>query len=199
MSGLQVETCVSPTRLLGLVPDPGLSMFRPPAAQHEALLELAADPRCCVSIAAEGSALLGYVTFHPPSAIESWGEDATGQLIELGAIEVSPSARGQKVAQRLLEASFGTGRFDATIVFATMYVWHYDLGRTGLSDFAYRRMLERLYGGAGLRQVGTTDEELRASPANLLMARVGPDCPGHVSDEFDRLRLRGQTRRKDQA
>lgn len=187
-----VETCVLPERLVILAPHPDMSMFRPAASQHEALLEMSADPRCCVTIAAAGGVLQAYVVFHPPSAIESWGDDRTGMLVELGAVEVAPTARGQRLAERMLAASFATGRFDATIVFATMYVWHYDLARTGLSDFAYKRLLQRLYGGAGMTEFATTDPEIRSSPANALMARIGPDCPEDVRAEFERLRKRPQ-------
>ncbi len=189
---VNVETCVTPARLLGLVPHGSLDVFRPPNQQHEALLEISADRRCCVTIAVQEGTLVGYASFHPPSAIESWGEDRTGELIELGAVEVSPTVRGQRLAERLLAESFGTGRFDATIVFATMYVWHFDLARTGLSDLAYKRLLQRLYQGAGMTEVATSDQEIRSSPANALMARRGPDCPQAVADEFDRLRKRRQ-------
>ena len=177
-----------PSYLASLTPHPQLDRFRDPQGQLEALVSIAADPQGTVTALVRGADLVGYVVFHPPTEIESWGFDRTGQILELGAIEVAPSERGQRWAERLLQASFDGGRFDHTVVFATLYSWHYDLARSGLGDLAYRRMLERLYGSAGLELFGTTDEEVRSSPANALMARIGAETPAEVVAEFHRLR-----------
>ncbi|MFO7544911.1 MAG: hypothetical protein R6W77_05390 [Trueperaceae bacterium] len=195
---------MSAAALAGLTPHAQLDRFRPPPQQLKALVDIAADPRGCVtgSVLANRAPndadqdgtddlLVGYAAFHPPSDVESWGDDRSGRLVELGAIEVAPDLRGQRLAERMLETSFAGGRFDDTVVFATLYVWHYDLARTGLGDLAYRRMLERLYRSAGLVPYPTGDVEVRSSAANALMARVGPDAPEDVVAEFHRLRKRG--------
>lgn len=184
----RIVVAATPDLLAGLTPHPQLDRFRDPAGQLEALVSIADDPPGTVTALVRGNELLGYVAFHPPTEIESWGFDRTGQILELGAIEVAPTERGQRWAERLLAASFEGGRFDHTVVFATLYSWHYDLARSGLGDLAYRRMLERLYGSAGLELFATTDEEIRSSPANALMARVGPNAPTEVVAEFHRLR-----------
>lgn len=184
----RIVVAATPDLLVGLTPHPQLDRFRDPAGQLEALVSIAGDPPGSVTALVRGDELLGYVAFHPPTEIESWGFDRTGQILELGAIEVAPTERGQRWAERLLAASFEGGRFDHTVVFATLYSWHYDLARSGLGDLAYRRMLERLYGSAGLELFATTDEEIRSSPANALMARVGPNAPTEVVAEFHRLR-----------
>lgn len=189
-TAITVAACVTASRLAGLTPSGALTMFRPPEKQHRALLDLAREAKCCVSTVEDGRGLIGYAAFHPPSDIESWGDDRTGRLIELGAVEVDPAYRGGRLAQRVLTASFAGGRFNNTVVFATMYAWHYDLQRTGLSDFAYRRMLERLYRSVGMKPYRTSDPEIRSDAANGLMARVGPDCPADVLEEFERLRTR---------
>lgn len=138
------------------------------------------------------------MAFHAPSEVETWGDDPSGAIVELGAVEVADAMRGQHLAERLLKASFETGRFDDTVVFATLYRWHYDLGRTGLGALGYRRMLERLYGTVGLIPTSTTDPEIAHDPANRLLARVGPSAPAAVVAEFDRLRNRlwGTTTRR---
>lgn len=177
-----------PELLASLHPHPLLDRFRDPASQLGALVEIAADPRGSVTALVREGELLGYVAFHPPSAIEAWSEDRTGRLVELGTIEVAPTERGRRWAERLLEASFADGRFDRTVVFATLYSWHYDLERSGLGPLGYRRMLERLYGSAGLETFPTTDDEVRSNPANALMARIGPAAPPEVVAEFHRLR-----------
>ena len=188
--GPDYRACTSPSALEPLMAHPGLDMFRPAEAQLEALIGVAADPRSCVSVAQDGQSLVGYAAFHPPSAVETWSEDRSGQIIELGAVEVAPPWRGSGMAEKLLEISFATGRFEETVVFATMYVWHYDLKRTELSAFAYKRLLERLYRKAGLVPYPTADPEIRASGANQLMARIGPRTPDQVTAEFHRLRTR---------
>ena len=152
------------------------------------VFNIASDPRGCVAAAVLEGELVGYAAFHPPTEVETWGADATGELIELGAVEVAPEHRGKDIARRLLQAALGGGRFDSTVVFATLYAWHYDLPRSGMTDLAYRRMLERLYRSVGLQAFATSDEEVRSSAANALMARIGPAAPAHVVEEFHRLR-----------
>jgi acetoin utilization protein AcuA len=169
--------------------DDTLDMFRKPQMQKQALQEIAKDGGC-ITIAVSKNKVIGYAAFHHPSEVESWGEDRTGRLIELGAVEVSQAYRGQKIAERLLLDTFNTGIFDSTIVFATMYFWHYDLKRTALTDFAYKRLLEKLYRKAGMVPFATSDPEIKSSAANGLMAWVGPNTPTEVKAEFDRLRLR---------
>lgn len=185
---LRIEVCATPELLRGLRPHPQLDLFRPPDQQLEAMVDIAGDELGCVTALVDDEQLFGYAAFHPPTEVESWGADSSGQLIELGAVEVAPDQRGQRWAERLLMASFEEGRFDHTVVFATLYSWHYDLKRTGLGDVAYRRMLERLYRSAGLTTFATSDEEVRSSAANALMARIGPETPASVTAEFHRLR-----------
>lgn len=186
-----LEAC-SPSEVLGgLQADPELDTFRPAREQLRALRELAVEPGSCVSTAVVAETLIGYASFHRPAPPELWSQDRTGLLLELGAIEVAPRWRGQKLAERLLQVSFAGGRFDATIVFATMYVWHYDFPRTQLGRLGYRRALQRLYEGAGFETFDTSDPEISSSPANALMARIGSRAPSELRAEFDRLRFAG--------
>lgn len=184
--------CASPQYIAALSAHPALDGFRRPADQHAALVQIAGEERGCVTVAVQPrpARLVGYVAFHAPSEVETWGDDVSGALVELGAVEVVDELRGQRVAERLLTASFEGGRFDDTVVFATLYRWHYDLPRTGLGELGYRRMLERLYGTVGLEPKTTTDPEIAHDPANRLVARVGPAAPPAVVAEFDRLRTR---------
>ncbi|HKI57288.1 MAG TPA: GNAT family N-acetyltransferase [Trueperaceae bacterium] len=186
----RIEVCVDGDALALLGVHPGIDMFRASTKQHQALVGIARDPQTCVSVAVDGGLMVAYAAFHPPSDVESWGEDRTGRIIELGAVEVAPPYRGQRLAERLLAASFEDGRFEGTVVFATMYVWHYDLKRTGLNDFAYKRLLERLYRSAGFVPFPTADAEVRSSAANQLMARIGAHADPAVVEEFHRLRTR---------
>jgi acetoin utilization protein AcuA len=153
---------------------------------------IAQEPGGCVATAilASENQLVGYAAFHRPSGIETWGDDRSGKLIELGAVEVAPGMRGLRLAERLLAAAFSDGRFDDTVVFATLYRWHYDLERTGLGELGYRRMLERLYASVGLHPMPTNDVEVGSDHANRLVARIGDEAPPDVISEFQRLRLR---------
>lgn len=187
-----IEVPTPADKLKALSPHPGLDTFRPPHAQLESLVAIAEEPFGCVATARQdGECLLvGYAAFHRPSSIETWGEDRSGRLIELGAVEVAPGMRGLRLAERLLTAAFADGRFDDTVVFATLYRWHYDLDRTGLGELGYRRMLERLYASVGLLPLPTNDVEIGSDHANRLVARIGPEAPPEVVTEFQRLRLR---------
>lgn len=190
---MTIRGCVEPEVLAQLEPHPHLDAFRPPRAQLEALVDIAADDNGCVvaavaEVAGDSRTLIGYAALHPPSAIEPWGEDRSHALIELGAIEVASSHRGLRLADALLEAAFADGRYDDTVVFATLYRWHYDLERTGLGELGYRRMLERLYGGAGFEPMATNDPEISSHGANRLMARIGVRAEPAVVREFESLR-----------
>lgn len=169
---------------------PELDVFRDPRAQRVALAEIAAEALGGVWIAERGGRTVGYVTFHPPGELETWRDDPTGRLVELGAIEVAPALRGNRLGERLLARAFADGRFDDTVVIATMYAWHYDLTRTGLTPFAYRRLLERTYRKAGFERMGTTDPEIRSDAANALMVRIGPQAPEELVRAFHLLRTR---------
>lgn len=188
----RTATCVAAALLEGLRADSGLDRFRPAERQRQALVGIASDPRGCVSAAWSERTLVGYAAVHPPSDIESWGADRTGRILELGAVEVGPVMRGAGLARRLLESTFADGRFDDTVTIATLYAWHYDVGRTQLGDFAYRRMLEDLYGRVGFLDYPTADPEVRSNAANALMARVPTSAPKDVVDEFHRLRSRAR-------
>lgn len=167
-----------------------LDVFRAPTAQAEALRDIAADPRGCVFVAERGGRTVAYATFHPPGADETWGRIEAERIIEIGAVEVVPSLRGERLAERLLEAAFADGRFDDAVVFATLYAWHFDLARTGLTAFAYKRLLEKLYGKVGLVRMPTSDPEVRMDAANGLMVRVGPEADPETIRTFDTLRTR---------
>lgn len=189
---LAFAACADAERLAGLPFSVDLDTFRAPASQQAALAEIAAEDACCVTLVLEAGEIVGYASFHPPAPPERWSQDRTGRLLELGAIEVIPRLRGQKVAERLLKLSFASGRFDDTIVLALIYVWNFDLRRVPLGALGYRRLLERLYRKAGFERFETDDPEVLASPANALMARTGSQAEAGLKAEFDRLRLSAQ-------
>ena len=74
---VDIVACTSAKTLEPLVVSTALDMFRPPEKQHAALIDIAQDaandPLCCVSVAQDGDALVGYASFHPPTEVETWG------------------------------------------------------------------------------------------------------------------------------
>jgi len=186
---VKVEPCAPPERIAALSLHPELNIFRPPKRQHEALVKIAGSEDGCVTLATDGEVIVGYAAFHRPDPFERWGRDETGGVYELGAVEVAPEYRGQGLARRILEETFKTGRFDDKIVVAALYYWHYDLDRTGLSAFAYRDLLTRLYQSVGFELFPTDDPDIFAHVENALLARIGPQTPEEVKRSFEALRF----------
>jgi len=181
--------CADPELIEAKEFHPELNVFRPPDRQHQALVGIARDPDGCVTVAVDGDTIVGYAAFHRPDPFERWGKDETRGVYELGAVEVAPSYRGLGLAKRMLKATFETGRFDDKLVLATLYYWHYDLERTGMTPFRYRDLLVRLYGSVGFEPTTTNDPDIFAYPENALMVRVGPRTPEAVKASFEKLRF----------
>ena len=62
---------------------------------------------------------------------------------------------------------------ETKIFFLTGYAWHWDTDQTGLSAYAYRNLLVRLFRPFGFQVYLTNNPEIRMSSANVLMARIG--------------------------
>jgi acetoin utilization protein AcuA len=187
---IEVIPCGDPALLQRLEMDSSLNVFRTPERQLEALVGIAQDSLGCVCFARLAHRLVGYATFHPPDDIERWSGASVPGLIELGAVETSRLHRGRHLARHLLEVAFATGRFEDKVVIATIYHWHFDLEGTGLTTYAYKKLLERLYNSVGMQVFKTDDPELDF-PGNSLMARVGPRASVELVAEFERLRFLG--------
>jgi acetoin utilization protein AcuA len=186
---IEVIPCGDPALLETLEMDETLDVFRAPAEQFKALLEIARDITGCVCFSRLGHRLIGYATFHPPDPIERWSQGRIPGIVELGAIETSRTHRGRHLARHLLEEAVSTGRFEDKILIATIYQWHFDLEGTNLTAHAYRKLLERMYGAVGFAVVKTDDPEIMYYPGNSLMARIGPRASDALKAEFDRLRF----------
>ncbi len=186
---IEIWPCGDPAVIQRLEMDATLNVFRPAQQQHEALIGIARVPESCLSFARLAHRLIGYATVHPPDPIERWSQSREPGLYELGAVETSSAHRGRHLARRLLEVTFNTGRFEDKIVIATLYHWHYDLEGTGLTTYAYRGLLERLYNSVGFQVFKTNDPEIAFYPGNSLMARIGPEAPEALKAEFERLRF----------
>ena len=169
-----------------------LNIFRPPERQHEALLELVKSERGLVSAAFATEQTVAYVAFQLPDSFEYWSKDPSGKIWELGAVEVVPAWRGHGLAGRLLQDTFASGFFDDKVVIAQLLSWHYDTERTGLSAFAYRELLIKLYQKFGFQIWRTDDPDIAGHIENALMARIGPEAPAETVRRFHRLRHQGR-------
>lgn len=188
---VRVEGPVRPDVLKKLRLHEDMNTFREPAKQHAALVEIAALEQGRIYVARVGELVVGYVTFHPPDIYERWGQTGLNNLIELGAIEVTPRWRGKGLSTALLEQAFSGSWVEEKIIFATEYYWHWDLKGTGLTVWQYRNLMENLFRKVGLEPCNTDDPEICSHAANMLMVRVGKKVCREDILEFERVRMRG--------
>ncbi|MGI8383030.1 GNAT family N-acetyltransferase [Robertmurraya sp. P23] len=186
---LIIEGPISPEALSGYEFHHDLIAFRPPAQQHQALIEIAALPEGRIIVARDRHTIVGYVTYLYPDPLERWSEGKMEDLIELGAIEVIPKYRGCSVGKNLLIVSMMDDAMEDFITITTEYYWHWDLKGTGLNVWEYRKIMEKMMNAGGLEYFATDDPEISSHPANCLMAKIGKRVPNESIEKFDRLRF----------
>src|SRR5690554_8171252 len=69
---LEFAACVAAEQLAALPLSRDLDTFRPPEVQKTALVGIAQEERCCVSIALQADEVVAYASFHPPAPPERW-------------------------------------------------------------------------------------------------------------------------------
>jgi acetoin utilization protein AcuA len=166
-----------------------LCIFREPHKQHKALIEIAASDDGLVYIARRGNLIMGYVTFHNPDKYSRWSRHPS--ILELGAIEVSPSCRHQKLGSKLLKCAFSNPLMEEKIVITIEFCWHWDLDNTGLDIWRYQKMLSKLFGSVGLVRVPTDDPEILEHIANVMMARIGSRVSEEDIKRFEEMKFCG--------
>jgi acetoin utilization protein AcuA len=186
---LIIEGPISSEALSGFEFHHDLVAFRPPAQQHQALIEIADLPEGRIIIARDRHTIVGYVTYLYPDPLERWSEGKMDDLIELGAIEVIPKYRGCSVGKNLLIVSMMDDAMEDFITITTEYYWHWDLKGTGLNVWEYRKIMEKMMNAGGLEYFATDDPEISSHPANCLMAKIGKRVPNESIEKFDRLRF----------
>jgi hypothetical protein len=150
-----------------------------------------------VVAAVDGSVLVGYAVDLPflPIVFEGAVLPRRWQRLpdarELGAIEVIRPLRGTGLARALLAAMVSGGRLDDKIVLAEGLSWHWDHEASGLSSRDCRARLLSLFLGAGFRKYATDEPEIRQSPDNFLVARVGPAAPPASRAAFEAALMEG--------
>lgn len=184
-----VEGPVPAENLKKLRMNDGLTNFRAPAAQKEALIEIAELPEGMIYIARQYSEIVGYVTFHYPEGYSRWSRHP--HILELGAIEISPQWRKLGIAERLLREVFRNPVMEDFIVITTEFCWHWDLERSGLGLFNYQKMLEKLFGTTDLKRRATDDPDVTENPANVFMARIGKNVENTDVKMFENMLFEG--------
>lgn len=167
-----------------------LKNFRSPAAQKEALIEIADLPEGMIYIARHLREIIGYVTFHYPEGYSRWSRHP--HILELGAIEISPQWRKRGIAERLLKEAFRNPVMEDFIVITTEFCWHWDLERSGLGLFNYQKMLEKLFGTTNLKRRATDDPDVTENPANVFMARIGKNIEDKDVKMFENMLFEGK-------
>lgn len=170
--------------------NPQLISFRNPKLQQEALIKIADRPESRIIAAIVNDAIVGYVTFAYPDPVESWSKSKLENLLELGAIEVAPDFRNLSIGKNLLKVAMLDDAIEDYIIITTEYYWHWDLKRTGLNIWEYRRIMERMMNACGFIEYATDDPEIRSHPVNCLMARIGKRVDKKSIEQFDKLRFR---------
>lgn len=166
-----------------------LIAFRPAEQQFIAVLSIADLPEGRMIIARTDDTIIGYVTYLYPDPLERWSEIKMENLIVLGAIEVIPEYRGEKIASSLLELSMFDDYMENYITISTEYYWHWDLRGTKLSMWDYRKVMEKMMAAGGLIPARTDDPEITSHPANCLVVRIGKNVDEESIETFDKLRF----------
>jgi hypothetical protein len=163
--------------------DPGIGAFwhyRDGWRQKETLLK-ALEFGGSVSVAVVNNTIVGYLLLCPPGPHERW-EGVAG--VYETSIEVSRAWRGFGIADWLLRLTLSAPYWDRCVIVAQGYNWHWDVEHSHLGLSGYREMFRRLHEGHGFAEFRTDDPEIAYEPGNILMARLGEECPRSLRRAF---------------
>lgn len=166
-----------------------LTTFRPAKKQFKSILKIANFNEGRMIIARTSDTIIGYVTFLYPDPMERWSIFEMNNLMMLGAIEVIPQYRECKIASELLKLSMEDPFMENYIIISTEYYWHWDLRKTGLSMWDYRKVMEKMMAKGDLLPARTDDPEISSHPANCLMVRIGSNVSKESIEKFENLRF----------
>jgi acetoin utilization protein AcuA len=188
---LRIHTACSAEFLHPLRLEEGIGRFaryRSIISGVSTLEKVAALPDANVTVALSPERrIIGYVECSYPDAIEGWRENADGLCYELGAIEVSRNWRHVGIGRAMVATLLNDPFVETKIFFLTGYCWHWDTDQTGLSAYAYRNMLVRLFRPFGFRVYLTNNPEIRMASANVLMARIGSKVSQQQIERFHQM------------
>ncbi|MBC7346691.1 MAG: GNAT family N-acetyltransferase [Clostridia bacterium] len=173
---------VDAPRLAQLLFDDGLSNFRPAARQKARLLELRASSPGAMAVARKDETAVGYFILCTPDKEEYWGAYEGHNLLE-ASLEVSPRWRGRGLAMALARR-LAEEDWEDYILIASCCYWNWDLRRTGLNAYAYRRVLQKIFSLLGLIPYPTVEPDVRSHPANIFLLRLGSRVTAPAREAF---------------
>jgi hypothetical protein len=71
--------------------------------------------------------------------------------------------------------------------------WHWDVEGVGLHVYQYREMIARLFATYGFSEYLTTEPNIRMSPANIFVARIGKYVDRDTMNTFFERLLQSDT------
>ena len=71
--------------------------------------------------------------------------------------------------------------------------WHWDMEGLGLTMYQYREMMARLFATHGFTEYLTTEPNIRMSPANIFVARIGKHVDRDILNTFFERLLQSDT------
>ena len=160
----------SPALIESLQADEGLCAFaRLPEREHLLLLSIArqAENRLTIAYSPSGK-IVGQATLAP---LDDWWQ-GIGNAYEI-AVEVSPRWRNLGLAHQLLSCALEMKSLEEYLIVGLGLSWHWDYAGMGMSRFAYREMIARLFAAYGFVEYLTSEPNIRMDPANVLLARLG--------------------------
>ncbi|MBW6464543.1 MAG: hypothetical protein K0B84_10230 [Firmicutes bacterium] len=183
---LDIRGPVDPDQLQNYRLAEGLNCFRPSCRQHKSLVSLAGQTDGMVFTASLASTVISYVSFQKPD-YPWWLERCLPEIIELGGLETDLSWRKMGLTKILLDRIFKNPEFtyfEDYIVIAVQFIQSWDLRNTGLSSWAYREFMLKLFSKYGFLTWETVDPEIREHPCNVLLARVGANIDNKRITQF---------------
>ena len=183
------DFCTAPF-VESLKPDVGLRAFaRLPEREHQLLRKIAERPDSMLTLAyTKQGIIVGQVTLAPAGSY--WqGLTNTYEI----AIEVSAGWRGRGIAQQLLKRVFELDCLDDLIIIGMGLSWHWAMEDLGLTRFAYRDMIERLFTHYGFMEYLTSEENIRMDPANIFLMRAGRRVTAASLSQFYHRLLQSDT------
>lgn len=187
---LLLHDCCPSSLIENLRADDGLCAFaRRPEREHKLLLDIAKKPENKLTIAYTPSGeIVSQVTLAPADA--RWGN--TEQIYEV-AIEVSAGWRRRGIAHTLLAYALELDTLEKMILVGMGLYWHWDVEGVGLHVNQYREMIARLFATYGFTEYLTTEPNIRMSPANIFVARIGKYVERDTMNTFFERLLQSDT------
>ena len=180
----------SPSLMEQLRADEGLNAFaRRAEREHELLRNIAKKPENKLTIARtpEG-VIIGEVTLAPADA--RWGNS---ECIYEIAVQVTDSWRRWGIAHSLLAFALEFATLEQMIIVGMGLYWHWDPEGLGLTLYQYREMMGRLFAAHGFSEYLTTEANIRMSPANVFIARMGSRVDRNMMNTFFERLLQSDT------